>query len=63
VPLRDVLGSSPAAQRAHADALAALDGATDDSLRTIRQRLSRPRPSVNIHWSEDTGKLLIIDMM
>lgn len=50
------------ARVARGKALESLAGATDPALRTIRQKLARPKPSANLHWLEDLKKIIVIDM-
>lgn len=62
--LRVAVRSDPEAQQALDGAIAALEGSSDQALRTLLHRLQRPGgPSANIHWSPDTGRLIVIDMM
>ncbi|HEU4325326.1 MAG TPA: hypothetical protein VFS21_19440 [Roseiflexaceae bacterium] len=39
-----------------------LEGTTDPMLRDVLGKLKKNPPSANLHWSEDLGKILIIDM-
>lgn len=59
VPLRNALGD-PTVAAARAEALSALEGATDPALVSLRGKLESN--SANLHWSPAKGKILVIDM-
>ncbi len=60
--LKEAINASEAAQEARQKALEALEGTTSEILQDIRKKLSRAKPSANLHWFEDTKKIIVIDM-
>jgi hypothetical protein len=59
IPLKLAL-EDPAVAAARSEAIAALEGTTDPTLKSLLDKLRNN--SENIHWSPSKGKILVIDM-
>ncbi|MGW4647992.1 hypothetical protein [Kitasatospora sp. NPDC004289] len=59
VPLRNAL-ADPEVAAARQQAVAALEGATDPTMRLLADKLRDN--SANLHWSPNSGRILVIDM-